>query len=200
MSNCLRRAAPLLLGGAGGGVVAAIGISLYVTGTVFGASWWDALTALGTISAVIVALHGIASERAAYRQREIAASVRYGTTIFSVLSTFHLRLVALRAPYRQILIGNSHLSEKEFSEIKDALSTLSILDIEKLSVSYPVAASKLGFAITMLGQASFLHANDPHRNITVTVDSLLEKAVLALHAACSEIMSTNTPLECQGRN
>ncbi|MCO7641914.1 hypothetical protein NJI34_34665 [Pseudomonas sp. S 311-6] len=195
MSNCLKRAAPFLLGGAGGGIVAALGISLYVTGTVFGASWWDALTALGTISAVLVALHGIASERAAYRQREIAASIRYGKTIFSILSTFRLRLLALRAPYGQILVGNSHLSENEYSEIKDVLSTLSILDIEKLSVSYPVAASKLELAITMLGQASFLHTNDPHRNLTVTVDSLLEKTLEAIHAASGEIMSKNSQPE-----
>lgn len=186
---------------------ASIAVAFGIAGFVLGWSWdkrgggladislLNLMTAVGTVGAVLVALHGIASERAAYRKREIAASVRYGKTVFPVLSKFQLRLVALRAPYGQILIGNSHLSEKEFSEMRDVLSTLSILDIDKLSVSYPDAASKLMFVITLLGQASFLHTNDPHRNITVTVDSLLEKALELLHAVCFEIASKKSQHE-----
>lgn len=59
MKNWLKPAFSIFLGGAGGGLVAACMVSLYVSGTVFGANWWDAMTAIGTVGATCYAAYSV---------------------------------------------------------------------------------------------------------------------------------------------
>lgn len=95
-------------------------VSLYYTGTVFGAKWWDAFTALGTVGASLVAVFTIVMG-VNKNNREIDNSARL------VLKKFYDELSACQCAlgrYREEEIAKINWKRKEYERLANGVSHL----------------------------------------------------------------------------
>ncbi len=156
---------------------------------IFGADWWDAFTAIGTVGAVLVACTIPAVSWYLRMRAEVKSAYVYAKSGSVLLGRAALRLVALRAPPSQELVGNSHLEEAGANELRDVLAAVSMLDAEKLSVVIDDGLDRLRTIQLLLGDAVFLHSVNPHKHLKSTVDELLGKAVTELQKLSATCLS-----------
>lgn len=147
---------------------------------VLGAPWWEAMTAFGTVGAVIGTVL-VAWVGHFFRKRENhSESLQYASSIRILVGRTLMRLGQLRAPFGVPLTEKSHLTETMARELKDILMIVSVLDSVKLSVAFSDGAGALGRAQLFLHDAVFIHESIADRNINLTVDSMLESASIEL--------------------
>ncbi|URW84453.1 hypothetical protein NBV64_08940 [Alcaligenes sp. DN25] len=122
--------------------------SYFHTGQVFGAKWWEALTAFGTLAAVLVALF-----LAAKSEKDRRASNELQASIYAVYLTKRLEPVigplkaACTGPLFDSLDGSDNKYQRFVEEFSEVKVDVDLEDVAKLADMGNLAAQRIAAAI-----------------------------------------------------